>query len=80
LGCSTNFRVYVGTIKKIKGEIDMKEVIKSIATNVGIGIPLFTILYFSNPTLMNSLNDMEIFSLGLGFVICKDLVVWGLKK
>ena len=58
----------------------MKEVIKSIAVNVGIGIPLFTILCFSNPTLMNSLNAMELFSLGLGIVICKDLVVWGLKK
>lgn len=58
----------------------MKEVIKSIAVNVGIGVPLFTVLYFSNPTLMNSLNDIEIFLLGLGIAICKDLVVWGLKK
>lgn len=58
----------------------MKEVIKSIATNVGIGIPLFTILYFSNPPLMNSLNDIEMLSLGVGIAICKDLVVWGLKK
>lgn len=58
----------------------MKEVIKSIAVNVGIGMPLFTILYFSNPTLMTSLNDMEILSLGLGITICKDLVVWGLKE
>ena len=58
----------------------MKEIIKSIAVNVGIGMPLFTILYFSNPTLINSLNAMELFSLGLGIAICKDLVVWGLKK
>ena len=58
----------------------MKEVIKSIAVNVGIGMPLFAILYFSNPTLMNSLNTMELFSLGLGVAICKYLVVWGLKK
>lgn len=58
----------------------MKEVIKSIAVNVGIGIPLFTILYFSNPTLMNSLNCMEMFSLGVGIAICKYLVVWGLKE
>jgi len=58
----------------------MKEVIKSIAVNVGIGVPLFTILYFSNPTLMTSLDYMEIFSLGVGIAICKDLVVWGLKR
>ena len=58
----------------------MKEVIKSIAVNVGIGMPLFAILYFSNPTLMTSLNSMEMLSLGVGFVICKELVVWGLKK
>lgn len=58
----------------------MKQVIKSIAVNVGIGMPLLTILYFSNPTLMNSLNSMELFSLGLGIAICKNLVVWGLKK
>lgn len=58
----------------------MKKVIKSIAVNVGIGMPLFAILYFSNPTLMTSLNTMEIFALGLGIAICKDLVVWGLKK
>lgn len=58
----------------------MKEVIKSIAVNVGIGVPLLTILYFSNPSLMNSLNDMEMLSLCLGIAICKELVVWGLKK
>lgn len=58
----------------------MKEVIKSIAVNVGIGLPLVTILYFSNPTLMANLNNMEILSLGLGIAICKELVVWGLKK
>ena len=58
----------------------MKEVIKSIAVNVGIGVPWFTILYFSNPTLMISLNYMEIFSLALGFSVCKDLAVWGLKQ
>ena len=58
----------------------MKEVIKSVAVNVGVGIPFFTVLYFSNPTLMTSLNYMEIFSLGLGVAICKDLIVWGLRK
>lgn len=58
----------------------MKEVIKSIAVNVGIGVPLLIILYFSNPTLMANLNNVEILSLGLGIAICKDLVVWGLKK
>ena len=58
----------------------MKEVIKSMAVTVGIGVPLLTILYFSNPTLMANLNNMEILSLGLGIAICKDLVVWGLKK
>jgi hypothetical protein len=58
----------------------MKEVIKSIAVNVGIGVPLFTILYFSNPSLVTSLNGMEMLSLGIGVAICKDLVVWGLKK
>jgi hypothetical protein len=57
----------------------MKEIIKSIAVNVGIGVPLLTILYFSNPTLMTSLSNMEMLSLGLGIAICKDLVVWGLK-
>jgi len=58
----------------------MKKVIKSIAVNVGIGVPLFTILYFSNPSLMISLNNMEIFSLGVGITVCKDLVIWGFKK
>jgi hypothetical protein len=58
----------------------MKEIIKSIAVNVGIGVPLLTILYFSNPTLMTSLSNMEMLSLGLGIAICKDLVVWGLKE
>ena len=58
----------------------MKEVIKSIAVNVGIGVPLFTILYFSNPTLMANLSSMDILSLGLCIAICKDLVVWGLKS
>ena len=58
----------------------MREIIKSTASNVGIGIPLFTILYFSNPTLMNSLNYMEILLLALGISICKELVVWGLKE
>ena len=58
----------------------MREIIKSIASNIGIGMPLFTILYFSNPTLMNSLNDMEIGALALGVVICKELVIWGLKE
>jgi len=58
----------------------MKKVIKSIAVNVGIGVPWFTILYFSNPTLMNSLNYMEILSLGVGIAICKELVFYGLKE
>lgn len=58
----------------------MKEVIKSIAVNVGIGVPLFTILYFSNPSLMTSLNGMEILLLGVGIAVCKDLIVWGLKE
>lgn len=58
----------------------MKEVLKSIAVNIGIGMPFVTILYFSNPTLMTSLNNIEIFLLGLSLAICKDLVVWGLKK
>ena len=57
----------------------MKEVIKSIAVNVGIGLPFFAILYFSNPVIMNSLNAIELFLLGVGITICKDLVVWGLK-
>ena len=58
----------------------MKELIKSIAANVGICVPFVTILYFSNPTLMASLNNMECLLLGSGIAICKELVVWGLKE
>lgn len=58
----------------------MKEVIKSIAVNVGFGVPLLTILYFSNSSLMTSLNNMEMLSLGIGIAVCKELVVWGLKE
>jgi hypothetical protein len=58
----------------------MKEMIKSIAVTTGLGLPFFTILYSSNPDLVNSLSDWDIILLGLGFAICKDLVIWGLKE
>lgn len=58
----------------------MKEFIKSTATNIGVGIPFFIILYFSNPTLFISLSNMEIVWLAISIALCKELVIWGLKK
>lgn len=58
----------------------MKEMIKSMAVSVGLGIPFFTILGFSNPELVKSLSNWDIILLGLGFAICKELVIWGLKE
>ena len=58
----------------------MKEMIKSMAVSVGLGIPFFTILGFSNPELVKSFSNWDIILLGLGFAICKELVIWGLKE
>ena len=58
----------------------MKEMIKSMAVTTGLGIPFFTILCFSNPELIKSFSNWDIILLGLGFAICKDLVIWGLKE
>ena len=58
----------------------MKEMIKSLAVTIGLGLPFFTIIYSGNPDLVNSLSNWDIISLGLGFAICKDLVIWGLKE
>lgn len=57
----------------------MTAFVKTIVTTVGIGIPWFTILYFSNPILFESLSSIQIFLLGISFAICKDLTIWGLK-
>ena len=58
----------------------MKEMIKSMAVTTGLGLPFFTILYSSNPDLINSLTNWDIILLGVGFAICKELVIWGLKE
>lgn len=58
----------------------MKEMIKSMAVSIGLGMPFFTILCFSNPELVKSFSSWDIILLGLGFAICKELVIWGLKK
>lgn len=58
----------------------MKELIKSTATNIGIGVPFFIILYFNNPTLFSSLSNIEIVLLAISISICKELVIWGLKE
>lgn len=58
----------------------MKEMFKSMAVTTGLGLPFFTIMYSSNPDLVNSLSNWDIILLGLGFAICKDLVIWGLKE
>lgn len=54
--------------------------IKSMAVSIGLGMPFFTILCFSNPELVKSFSSWDIILLGLGFAICKELVIWGLKK
>jgi hypothetical protein len=58
----------------------MEEMIKSMAVTTGLGLPFFTIIYSGNPDLVNSLSNWDIILLGLGFAICKDLVIWGLKE
>lgn len=58
----------------------MKEMIKSMAVTIGLGLPFFTIMYSSNPDLVNGLSNWDIILLGLGFAICKELVIWGLKE
>ena len=58
----------------------MKEMIKSMAVTIGLGIPFFTILCVSNPELIKSFSNWDIILLGVGFVICKELVIWGLKE
>ena len=58
----------------------MKEMIKSMAVSIGLGIPFFTIICFSNPELIKSLSNWDMILLGLGFAICKELVIWGLKE
>lgn len=58
----------------------MKEMIKSMAVSVGLGIPFFTILCFSNPELVKSLSSWDIILLGVGFSACIDLAIWGLKE
>ena len=58
----------------------MKEFVKTLATTVGIGLPWFIILYFSNPILFESLSSIQIFLLGISFAICKDLTIWGLRN
>ena len=54
--------------------------IKSMAVTTGLGVPFFTILYSSNPDLVNGLSNWDIILLCFGFAICKDLVIWGLKE
>jgi hypothetical protein len=56
----------------------MKEMIKSMAVTTGLGLPFFTIIYSCNPDLVNSLSNIIL--LGVGFAICKELVIWGLKE
>lgn len=58
----------------------MKEIIKSIATSIGIGVPFLTILYFSNPTLMINFSNIQILWLATSIILCKELVIWGLKE
>lgn len=58
----------------------MKEMIKSMAVTIGLGLPFFTILYSSNPDLVNGLSNWDIILLCFGFAICKELVIWGLKE
>ena len=58
----------------------MKEMIKSMAVTIGLGVHFFTIMYSCNPNLVNSFSNWDIILLGLGFAICKDLVIWGLKE
>ena len=58
----------------------MKDMMKSIATNLGIGVPFLILLYFANPTLFMSLNYWQCVALGIIIPICKDLAIWGLKK
>ena len=58
----------------------MKEMVKSMAVSIGLGLPFFTIIYSGNPDLVNSLSIWDIILLGLGFAICKELVIWGLKE
>lgn len=58
----------------------MKEMVKSMAVTTGLGLPFFTIIYSCNPDLVNSLSNWDIILLGLGFAICKELVIWGLKE
>ena len=57
----------------------MKEMIKSTAVTIGLEIPFFTILFFCNPEIVNNLSILDIILLGVGFAVCKDLVIWGLK-
>ena len=58
----------------------MKEIIKSMAVSIGLGIPFFTILCFSNPELVKSFSSWDIILLGVGFSACIDLAIWGLKE
>lgn len=54
--------------------------IKSMAVSIGLGIPFFTILCFSNPELVKSFSSWDIILLGVGFSACIDLAIWGLKE
>jgi len=56
----------------------MKQLLKDIATYIGIGLPYFFLLYSCID--VSEWNSSRPIILGIIFGICIELVKWGLKK